>query len=126
MPFDPTLPLEHTEIDAAQMRAQLNGLKDLIDAIPAGPAGPPGADGGEGPIGPTGPSGENGAPGPQGEPGEVTAAQLGEAVAGALLAAASDSSANTNAVPTLDTPFADPDLETLRLWCNALVLALRR
>jgi len=34
MPFDPTLPLENTEIDAVQMRAQLTGLKDLIDAVP--------------------------------------------------------------------------------------------
>ena len=34
MPFDPTLPIENTEIDAVQMRAQLTGLKDLIDAVP--------------------------------------------------------------------------------------------
>lgn len=33
MPFDPNLPLENTEIDAVQMRGQLNGLKELIDAI---------------------------------------------------------------------------------------------
>jgi hypothetical protein len=32
--FDPTLPIENTEIDAAQMRSQLNGLKALIDAVP--------------------------------------------------------------------------------------------
>ena len=32
--FDPTLPQAGTEIDAVQMRAQLNGLKDLIDAVP--------------------------------------------------------------------------------------------
>jgi hypothetical protein len=118
--FDPTKPADHSPLDSAEMRAQLTGLNDKIDAIPDGPVGP------EGPPGPTGPSGENGAPGPQGEPGEVTAAQLGEAVAGALVAAASDSSANTNGVPTLDTPFADPDLESVRQWCNALVLALRR
>jgi hypothetical protein len=31
--FDPTLPQPGTEIDADQMRDQLNGLKDLIDAI---------------------------------------------------------------------------------------------
>ncbi len=31
--FDPSLPIENTEIDAVQMRGQLNGLKDLIDAI---------------------------------------------------------------------------------------------
>jgi len=33
MPFDPTLPLENTTADAAQMRSQLTGLKALIDAI---------------------------------------------------------------------------------------------
>ncbi len=31
--FDPTLPQAGTEIDAVQMRSQLNGLKALIDAI---------------------------------------------------------------------------------------------
>ena len=34
MPFDPNIPVASTEIDAVQMRAQLNGLKDLIDAVP--------------------------------------------------------------------------------------------
>ena len=33
MPFDPNLPQELTEIDAAQMRSQLNALKALIDAL---------------------------------------------------------------------------------------------
>ena len=33
--FDPTLPQELTPVDAAQMRSQFNGLKDLIDAINA-------------------------------------------------------------------------------------------
>ena len=32
MPYDPNLPLEGTEIDAAEMRSQLQGLKALIDA----------------------------------------------------------------------------------------------
>lgn len=34
MPFDPSLPQEMTLADAAQMRGQFNGLKDLIDAVP--------------------------------------------------------------------------------------------
>jgi hypothetical protein len=42
MAFDPSLPQEGTEIDAVQMRSQLNGLKALIDAVPAGPPGPEG------------------------------------------------------------------------------------
>jgi hypothetical protein len=114
MPFDPSYPAHGVRLVSAEMRTQFNALHDEITTIP------------QGPVGPVGPSGENGAPGPQGEPGEVTAAQLGEAVAGALVAAANDSSANSNGVPTLDTPFADPDLESMRLGFNALVLALRR
>ena len=39
MPYDPTLPQAGTEIDAVQMRGQLNGLQELIDAVPAGPPG---------------------------------------------------------------------------------------
>lgn len=33
MPFDPTLPASNSPNSSAQMRAQLNGLKDLIDAV---------------------------------------------------------------------------------------------
>jgi hypothetical protein len=33
MAFDPTLPVENTPLDAAQMRAQLNGLNDLNTAL---------------------------------------------------------------------------------------------
>jgi hypothetical protein len=37
-----------------------------------------------------------------------------------------NSSANSNVVATLDTPYADPDAEELRLAFNSLVQALRR
>ena len=63
MSFDPTRPVENTEIDAVELRNQFNGLKDLIDAIPAGSIGPPG------PAGANGNDGASGAPGPQGVPG---------------------------------------------------------
>ena len=33
MPFDTTLPVEDTELDAAQMRDQFNGLNDLITGL---------------------------------------------------------------------------------------------
>ncbi len=33
MPFDPTMPQQNTEVDAPQMRAQLNALHDLILAL---------------------------------------------------------------------------------------------
>jgi hypothetical protein len=42
MPFNPNIPTELTIADAAQMRAQFNGLKALIDAVPASPPGPQG------------------------------------------------------------------------------------
>jgi len=34
MPYDPNFPTANTLADAVQVRAQFNGLKDLIDAIP--------------------------------------------------------------------------------------------
>lgn len=37
MPYDPNLPQENTLIDAAQMRAQLQALHDLIQARPTMP-----------------------------------------------------------------------------------------
>ena len=40
--------------------------------------------------------------------------------------AVAGTSSNSNAVATLDTPFADPDAEAMRLRFNELVLALRR
>jgi hypothetical protein len=69
---------------------------------------------------PRGSDGSNGAPGP---PGEVSLAQLNGAIAG--------TSTNTNAVSTLDTPFAnDPptlaDMELLRGKMNELILNGRR
>ncbi len=68
--FDPNLPQAGTEIDAVQMRDQLNGLKTLIDAVPAGPAGP------QGPVGPAGPEG------PEGPPGDVSQQDLDDAING--------------------------------------------
>ena len=76
------------------------------------------------------PQGFQGDPGPQGEPGppgEVTTAALNAGLA----AVTAGSSANSDAVPTLNTPFTnDPptlaDLEVLRQAYNDLVLALRR
>jgi len=44
----------------------------------------------------------------------------------ALDSAISGTSSNTNAVTTLDTPFADPDAEALRQRLNELILAARR
>ncbi|MEQ1862537.1 MAG: hypothetical protein ABMA13_21670 [Chthoniobacteraceae bacterium] len=100
MPFDPNFPTANTLADAVAMRAQLNALNDKIDSTLPGPPGP------------------QGEPGPQGPPGEVTTAALTAAIAG--------TSANTNAVPTLDTPYADPEKEELWQRLNELILAARR
>jgi hypothetical protein len=43
-----------------------------------------------------------------------------------LLNTLSQTSANTNAVATLDNPFADPDVEILRQKVNELINMLRR
>ena len=63
MSFDPSLPANGSEIRAAELRGQLNGLKHLIDALPAGQQGPPGKDGRDGV------DGEPGQPGPAGADG---------------------------------------------------------
>jgi hypothetical protein len=76
---------------------------------------PKGADGADGTNGTNGSDGSNGS---DGAPGEVTNAQLDAAIAG--------TSANSNAVATLDTPMADPDSEALRQKFNEMLLAQRR
>ena len=102
--FDPNLPQAGTEIDAVQMRDQLNGLKDLIDAVPAGPPGP------QGPAGPAGP------------PGEISQLDLDDAING--------TSNNSDVVELLAISFEDPpslnDMETVGNKINELILTLRR
>ena len=56
--------------------------------------------------------------GSQGPPGEITQAQLNSAISG--------TSNNTNGVSTLDTGFADPDMEALRQKVNEMILNGRR
>lgn len=122
--FDPTLPLAGTEIDAVQMRDQLNGLKALIDAVTTLDAAQVDSTDTLSPGNPATasvvvmgsalhfsfaiPRGNDGAP------GEVTTAQLDTAIQG--------TSANTNAVTTLDSSFSDPDVEALRQKLNELIV----
>ena len=117
MPYDPNFPPHGADLISAEFRGQFNGLKTLIDAVPAGPQGPQGPQGDPG--GPQGPQGPQGDPGPQGATGEVSSAALASAIAG--------TSANTNAVATLDTAFTnDPltlaDGELLRAKINEIIL----
>jgi len=105
---------------------------------PQGPQGPQGAEGPMGPQGPTGPQGDPGGPpgpqgaqgvdgppgppGPQGPVGEISTVDLNSAITTVVNA----TSNNSNAVSTLDTGFADPDVEALRQKVNELINALRR
>lgn len=74
------------------------------------------------PRGNDGNQGAQGEAGSQGPPGEVTNADLNTA----LQATLNQTSNVSNAVTTLDTPLAHPDMDTLRLKLNDLILALRR
>jgi hypothetical protein len=67
---------------------------------------------------PRGDVGEQGAQGVPGPPGEVTNVALATAISG--------TSSNTNAVATLDTTFADPDMETIRQKLNEVIINGRR
>jgi hypothetical protein len=64
------------------------------------------------------PRGNDGSSGSQGPPGEISQAQLNSAISG--------TSHNTNGVSTLDSGFADPDMEALRLKVNEMILNGRR
>ena len=151
MPYDPTKPAFGSPDSSAEMRGQLAWLKELIDAgtitdavvdavntvAPGNPANvtaslvggvlhltfdiPQGAEGAQGQPGNNGSDGQQGQPGQNGndgQPGEVTNAALAAAIA--------TTSSNSNSLDTLNTPFADPDMESLRQAHNALVLVLRR
>jgi len=67
---------------------------------------------------PRGNDGSSGTNGSDGAPGEVSNAQLNSAISG--------TSNNTNGVSTLDTGFADPDMEALRQKLNEMILNGRR
>jgi hypothetical protein len=150
MPFDPTLPANNSPNSSAQMRGQLNGLKDLIDAIqsigsatvdgvntltPGEPAevtltvsggtlhftfGIP--QGLDGGDGGQGIQGEPGMPGMPGAPGEVSFQQLADAVA--------TTSSNSNGVGTLGMAVSDPptqsEMQQIADKLDELINALRR
>jgi hypothetical protein len=111
----------HLTFDIPRGNDGAQGPQGATGAVgPQGPQGLPGDPGG--PPGPAGAEGPPGPQGPQGLPGEVSQTDLNNG----LLNTLNQTSANTNAVATLDFPFADPDVEVLRQAFNALVQALRR
>ena len=64
------------------------------------------------------PRGNDGSNGNDGAPGEVSTAQLSSPING--------TSYNTNSVSTLDSGFADADMEALRQKLNEMILNGRR
>ncbi|MCX6901485.1 MAG: hypothetical protein NT105_22625 [Verrucomicrobia bacterium] len=111
--FDPSLPVNGSQIRAGELRDQFNGLKGLIDAIPAGPPGSAGEKGDKG---------DSGEPGAAGPPGEVTAQQLSDAING--------TPRNVDSIGTLDIVVSDPptqgEVQLILDNYNALVRALKR
>jgi hypothetical protein len=153
MAFDPTLPLDATRATAAMMRAQYNGLKELIDAGvpgPAGPEGPAGPAGADGPAGPQGPQGEPGIQGPQGiqgDPGgppgpegpqgptgpqgaEGPPGPPGEVTTAQLDVAIADTARNPLGITPLAITFSDPptaaEAQVIVDFVNTLVATLLR
>ena len=144
MAFDPSLPQEGTEIDAVQMRSQLNGLKALIDAVPAGPPGPEGpvfasvqiggvttgspgtsaaaevtTSGNSVSLSFTIPAGETG---PKGDTGEVGQSALNSAIMG--------TAQNPTSITSLSLNISDPptkaEVEAILGFVNSLLSALQR
>ncbi|MCX6856613.1 MAG: hypothetical protein NTV80_17110 [Verrucomicrobia bacterium] len=113
--------------EAATVSVSFDGSNvRFIFGIPRGNDGSNGDPGG--PIGPQGPQGQQGndggqgPPGAQGLPGEISQAQLDSAILNSL----NGTSNNTNGISSLDTGFADPDLEALRQKMNEIILNGRR
>ncbi|MDZ4402146.1 hypothetical protein [Prosthecobacter sp.] len=156
MPFDPTLPANNSALVSAEMRAQLNGLKDLIDALQTInaaivdgtntlPTGSPAqvtlevTDGTlhftfaipTGPQGETGSSGSDGGQGQQGIQGEPgLPGAPGEVSLQQLTEAISTTSSNSNNVATLGMTVSDPstqaEVQQIANKIDELIVMLRR
>ena len=147
MAFDPTKPVEGSEIDATELRAQLTGLDDKITAIGSVTGaqvdttntGPPGSSAGAS-VSLSGgvlhfnfdvPQGVDGLQGP---PGEVTQSQLSNDLVNTQNAAVNTalglSSANSNGVSLLSGTVSNPptqaEVQENRDRLNELINALRR
>ncbi len=141
MPFDPSLPAPNSPLVSAEMRGQLNGLKELIDAgaisgvvidgvttLPPGEAatvvasivagvlhlsfGIP-----QGAAGTNGTNGADGAQGPQGPMGAVTPQNLDDAIA--------TTARNPNALGPFTGTFSDPPTQAELVAFAAYVEEMR-
>lgn len=143
MPFDPTKPAANSPNSSAEMRAQLNGLKDLIDAIQVGithvvvdsvTTVPPSMPANVG-VSLSGtelhftfdiPQGNDGPTGATGQPGEVSQTDLDNAVQNAL----SQTSTNSNGVGNLsmnaDPAYDQNQMQAVMQKLDELINALRR
>ena len=140
MAFDPTKPQNGTDIDAVEIRDQLNSLKALIDAVPAGPAGPEGPAfssiqiGGVTTVDPGTPAAvsvsvfgnnvELSFSIPKGDPGSagVTSEDVTTAIANEITGTAR----NPSGVGDLSISSSDPDVQAVIAKINELLNALRR
>jgi hypothetical protein len=143
MAFDPTKPQNGTDLDAVEIRDQLNALKALIDAVPAGPAGPQGPAFSSVQIG----SVTTGAPGsaaaasvntfgnnvelsftiPAGEPGTgVSFDDMTNAIASAVSGTARNPITVSDLVLSPSDPPTQADVLALIAKVNELLAALRR
>ena len=146
MPFDPNKPASNSPNSSAEMRAQFNGLKDLIaeasgvtsvviDGVTTLPPGSPAVVSAS-VIGtqlhfsfelPQGQEGAPGQTGAQGIPGEVSQTDLSNGLQNTLM----QTSANTNAVSFLPFSAPPPDYQPQVFQdvinkVNELINALRR
>ena len=139
MPFDPAKPAPNSPLVSAEMRSQLNGLKDLIDGVPVITGVvidnvttlPPGEAAtvdasivagvlhlGFGiPQGMQGLQGEQGSLGATGPPGSVTPQNLDDAIA--------TTARNPNAIGPFTGTFSDPPTQAEMVAFAAYVETLR-
>jgi hypothetical protein len=145
MPFDPTYPPTNALIESAPLRAQFNGLKDLIDAIATLNAAvvdgvntlPPGDPAAVFlsltgstmhftfgiPQGDVGPQGQQG---PQGLPGEVTQSDLDNAVLNMLGQSSNNSNGVGNLSMNADPAYDQNQMQAVMVKLDELINALRR
>ena len=145
MPFDPTYPPTNALIESAPLRAQFNGLKDLIDAIASINAAvvdgvttlPPGDPAAVFlsltgstmhftfgiPQGDVGPQGQQG---PQGLPGEVTQSDLDNAVLNMLGQSSNNSNGVGNLSMNADPAYDQNQMQAVMVKLDELINALRR
>ena len=143
MPFDPTKPAANSPNSSAEMRAQLNGLKDLIDAIQVGithvvvdsvTTVPPSMPANVG-VSLSGtelhftfdlPQGNDGPTGATGQPGEVSQVDLDNALLSNLNQCSNNSNNVGSIAMNLDPNYNQTQMQSVVDKLEELINALRR